>query len=81
MNINIQELSDKKLLKDLKAKKIILGFYAMMIIILVTCAIIITINKGAKVFIFMPFVFTFFLFRSWRDYVKTKMEIKRRNLE
>ena len=35
---------DKKLLKDLKPKKIILGFYAMMIIILVTCAIIITIN-------------------------------------
>jgi hypothetical protein len=78
---NTQKLSDKELLKNLKSKKIILGFYTIIIIILVACAVIIATNKVATVFIFMPSVFTFFFFCSWRNYNKIEKGIKKRNIK
>lgn len=79
MNKNVQELSEKELQNDLKSKKIILGFYTAIITVMTVCAIIITLNKGISVFLFMPFVFVFFLFRSWRSYHEIRERIKAGN--
>lgn len=81
MNKSVKELSEKELRKDLKSKKNIFGYYLLIIMVMTVCAIIITINKGANVFIFMPFAFAFFLFRSWRNYFNLREEIKTRSLK
>lgn len=79
MSKNLEKLSNDELLKNLKHKKNILGFNIALIIILIICAIIITLDMGVNAFIFMPFVFGLFTFLSYRSYDKLREELKTRN--
>jgi len=81
MEKKIQDYSDEILQNKTRIQKILLGFYILIITILAICSLIITMKKGINVFIFMPFVFMFFLFRTLQGYKNLREETKKRNLQ
>lgn len=81
MNKSLKELSSEELQKELKSSKNLLIFHILTTIITLSSTLTITINKGIGVYIFLPFAFAFFAFRSWRSYKKIRSEIKARNFK
>lgn len=80
MDKKVQDYPDDVLLKKLRSQRVILGLYIIIITILAFCSLILTMKKGIIVFILMPFVFMFFLFKSLKEYNKLREEIKKRKL-